>query len=161
MNAFMEREYDVLLCTTIIESGIDIPSVNTIIVYEADKFGLAQLYQLRGRIRASNLRGYAYFTHLSGDHMNPVAAKRLEAIREFTQLGSGMKIAMRDLQIRGAGNLLGAEQSGHMANVGYNLYLKMVKEEVMQTMGKPLIAEIETSVEMGEDAYIPDDYIGG
>lgn len=159
MNAFMEREYDVLLCTTIIESGIDIPSVNTIIVYEADKFGLAQLYQLRGRIGRSNLRGYAYFTHLSGDHMNPVAAKRLEAIREFTQLGSGMKIAMRDLQIRGAGNLLGAEQSGHMANVGYNLYLKMVKEEVMQTMGKPLIAEIETSVEMGEDAYIPEDYI--
>ena len=159
MNAFMEREYDVLLCTTIIESGIDIPSVNTIIVYEADKFGLAQLYQLRGRIGRSNLRGYAYFTHLSGDHMNPIAAKRLEAIREFTQLGSGMKIAMRDLQIRGAGNLLGAEQSGHMANVGYNLYLKMVKEEVMQTMGQPLVPEIETTVEMGEDAYIPDSYI--
>ena len=159
MNAFVEREYDVLLCTTIIESGIDIPTVNTIIVYEADKFGLAQLYQLRGRIGRSNLRGYAYFTHLSGDNINPIAAKRLEAIREFTQLGSGMKIAMRDLQIRGAGNILGAEQSGHMSNVGYNLYIKMVREEVLQTMGKPVVPEIETTVEMGEDAFIPDAYI--
>jgi len=159
ITAFLEREYDVLLCTTIIESGIDIPSVNTIIVYEADKFGLAQLYQLKGRIGRSNLRGYAYFTYLSEELLSEAATKRLEAIREFTQFGSGMKIAMRDLEIRGAGNLLGAEQSGHMANVGYSLYLKMLREEVNKTIGRPTHKALESSVELNEDAFIPDSYI--
>ncbi|MGI6665214.1 MAG: transcription-repair coupling factor [Christensenellaceae bacterium] len=159
MTAFLEKEYDILLCTTIIESGIDIPSVNTLIVYEADKFGLAQLYQLKGRIGRSSVRGYAHFTHLAGKTLSETASKRLEAIREFTQFGSGMKIAMRDLEIRGAGNLLGAEQSGHMANVGYSLYVKMMQEEVAKNIGKPVKKEIETSVELGESAYIPDHYI--
>ena len=142
------------------ESGIDIPAVNTIIVYEADKFGLAQLYQLKGRVGRSRLRAYAYFTYLGGEVLNETAAKRLEAIREFTQFGSGMKIAMRDLEIRGAGNMLGAEQSGHMAGVGYSLYCKMVKEEVAQAMGQPLPQERETSVELSENAFIPSSYIG-
>ena len=160
VTSFIEREYDVLLCTTIVESGIDIPAVNTIIVYEADKFGLAQLYQLKGRVGRSRLRAYAYFTYLGGEVLNETAAKRLEAIREFTQFGSGMKIAMRDLEIRGAGNMLGAEQSGHMAGVGYSLYCKMVKEEVAAAMGQPLPKERETSVELSENAFIPSGYIG-
>ncbi|MBQ4288554.1 MAG: transcription-repair coupling factor [Clostridia bacterium] len=159
MNAFYEHEYDVLLCTTIIESGIDIPSVNTIIIYEADKFGLSQLYQLRGRIGRGNVTGYAYFTHEAEKNLSETAVKRLEAIREFTQLGSGLKIAMRDLQIRGAGNILGAEQSGHMADVGYNLYFKMIKEEISNSVGNPIEEKPETSVEIGEDAYIPGSYI--
>jgi len=159
VTSFVEREYDILLCTTIVESGIDIPAVNTIIVYEADKFGLAQLYQLKGRVGRSRLRAYAYFTYLGGEVLNETAAKRLEAIREFTQFGSGMKIAMRDLEIRGAGNVLGAEQSGHMAGVGYSLYCKMVKEEVASAMGQPLPRENETSVELSENAFIPSGYI--
>ncbi len=160
ISSFLERKYDVLLCTTIIESGIDIPSVNSIIVYEADKFGLAQLYQLKGRIGRSNLRGYAYFTYLSEEYIGEAAAKRLEAVREFTQFGSGMKIAMRDLEIRGAGNLLGAEQSGHMANVGYAMYMKMFREEVLYSMGHALPRRAEASVELNEDAFIPNAYIG-
>ncbi len=159
MEAFIQKQYDLLLCTTIIESGIDIPSVNTIIVYEADKFGLAQLYQLKGRIGRSNLRGYAYFTHLAGENLGEGAQKRLDAIREFTQFGSGMKIAMRDLEIRGAGNILGPEQSGHMADIGYNLYLRMVQEEVGKTMGTPVPRKEEASVELAENAYIPESYI--
>lgn len=159
VTSFIEHEYDILVCTTIVESGIDIPAVNTLLVYEADKFGLAQLYQLKGRVGRSKLRAYAYFTYLGGEVLNETAAKRLEAIREFTQFGSGMKIAMRDLEIRGAGNILGAEQSGHMAGVGYSLYCKMVKEEVALAMGRPLPRESETSVELSENAFIPARYI--
>ena len=159
ITSFIEHEYDVLVCTTIVESGVDIPSANTLIVYEADKFGLAQLYQLKGRVGRSRVRAYAYFTYLGEEVLNETAAKRLEAIREFTQLGSGMKIAMRDLEIRGAGNILGAEQSGHMAGVGYSLYCKMVKEEVAQALGRPLPKESDTSVELSESAYIPAGYI--
>ena len=124
-----------LVCTTIIESGIDIPAVNTIIIYEADKFGLSQLYQLKGRVGRGDKVSHAYFTYLGGV-MGENAKKRLQAIREFTQLGSGFKIAMRDLQIRGAGNLLGAEQSGHMASVGYSLYCKMMKQAIDAAKGK-------------------------
>ncbi|MGI6152657.1 MAG: transcription-repair coupling factor [Christensenellaceae bacterium] len=156
---FIDGEYDVLVCTTIIESGIDIPSVNTVIVYEADKFGLSQLYQLKGRVGRADSSSYAYFTYLGEDRMNENAAKRLAAIREFTQLGSGFKIAMRDLQIRGAGNLLGPEQSGHMATIGYAMYCKVMKDAVDMAKGKQPEAEFETAVELNVPAYIPDSYI--
>lgn len=159
IEEFIDFQYDVLLCTTIIESGVDIPNVNTIVIYEADKFGLAQLYQLKGRVGRSSQSGYAYFTHKAGDNLKDLALKRLEAIKEFTQLGSGMHIAMRDLQIRGAGNLLGAEQSGHLFNVGYNLYIKMVKEAISENLGEEIPEVIDTVVELGEDAYIPTGYI--
>lgn len=161
VGGFIDGEYDVLVCTTIIESGIDIPSVNTIIVYEADKFGLSQLYQLKGRVGRSDKNAYAYFTYLGDGGMKENAAKRMAAIREFTQLGSGFKIAMRDLQIRGAGNLLGPEQSGHMANVGYAMYCKLMREAVATAKGKHVEAEFETAVELGVPAYIPDSYISG
>ena len=161
VGGFIDGEYDVLVCTTIIESGIDIPSVNTIIVYEADKFGLSQLYQLKGRVGRSDKNSYAYFTYLGDGSMKENAAKRMAAIREFTQLGSGFKIAMRDLQIRGAGNLLGPEQSGHMATVGYAMYCKLMREAVATARGRHVEAEFETSVELGVPAYIPDSYIAG
>ena len=118
MVRFLAGEYDVLLCTTIIESGIDIPNVNTVIVYEADKFGLAQLYQIKGRVGRGAKSSYAYLTYLPGSHMTPEAEKRLATIAEFTELGAGFKIAMRDLEIRGAGNLLCPDQLGKMAAVG-------------------------------------------
>lgn len=159
VGGFIDREYDVLVCTTIIESGIDIPAVNTIIVYEADKFGLSQLYQLKGRVGRSDRSAYAYFTYLGDGTMNETAAKRMAAIREFTQLGSGFKIAMRDLQIRGAGNLLGPEQSGHMASVGYAMYCKLMREAVATAKGAHVQPEVDTAVELGVPAYIPDRYI--
>ena len=127
MLDFMEQQYDVLLCSTIIESGLDIPNVNTIIIYDADKMGLAQLYQLRGRVGRGARLGYAYLTFMRDKVLSDIAEKRLSAIREFTQFGAGFKIAMRDLEIRGAGNLLGPEQHGHMAAVGYDLYCKIVE----------------------------------
>ena len=156
---FVDHKIDVLLCTTIIESGIDIPSVNTVIIYEADKFGLSQLYQLRGRVGRGDQTACAYFTFLS-DYMGENAKKRLAAIREFTTLGSGFKIAMRDLQIRGAGNLLGPEQSGHMMAVGYTLYCKMMREAIDRARGKAVEEEeIDTTVDLGVPALIPPNYI--
>jgi transcription-repair coupling factor (superfamily II helicase) len=134
-------------------------TVNTIVVYEADKFGLSQLYQLKGRVGRADQSSYAYFTYLGEGIVNETAAKRLEAIREFTQLGSGFKIAMRDLQIRGAGNLMGAEQSGHMATVGYSMYVKLMNEAVKIARGKKVRPEIETAVELNVPAYIPNSYI--
>ena len=158
VSRFIDREYDLMLCTTIIESGIDIPAANTIIVYESDRFGLAQLYQLKGRVGRSSVRAYAYFTHSGMDHMSEVAAKRLSALKEFTQFGSGLKIAMKDLEIRGAGNILGPEQSGHMAQIGYSLYCKLVKDEV-SALNHTLPVEIETTVELGMNAFIPSSYV--
>lgn len=160
VSDFIEGNTDVLVCTTIIESGIDIPAVNTIIIYEADKFGLSQLYQLKGRVGRGDKVSHAYFTYLGGA-MGENAKKRLQAIREFTQLGSGFKIAMRDLQIRGAGNLLGPEQSGHMASVGYSLYCKMMRQAISAAKGKRTAAdeELETAVDLSLPAYIPDTYI--
>ncbi|MBQ3273801.1 MAG: transcription-repair coupling factor [Christensenellaceae bacterium] len=159
VTSFIDGETDILLCTTIIESGIDIPAVNTIIVYEADRFGLSQLYQLRGRVGRMDKTPYAYFTFLS-ENMGENAKKRLAAIKEFTSLGSGFKIAMRDLQIRGAGNLLGPEQSGHMASVGYTMYCKMMKDAVNAAKGKPQEEpEIDTTVDLGVPAFIPSSYI--
>ncbi len=161
VSDFIEGNTDVLVCTTIIESGIDIPAVNTIIIYEADKFGLSQLYQLKGRVGRGDKISHAYFTYLGGI-MGENAKKRLQAIREFTQLGSGFKIAMRDLQIRGAGNLLGPEQSGHMASVGYSLYCKMMRQAIEAVKGnRPVFEEeFETAVDLSLPAYIPDTYIG-
>lgn len=136
MMDFYEGKYDVLLCTTIIESGLDIPNCNTLIVCEADHFGLSQLYQLRGRVGRSNRLAYAYLTVQPNKVLSETADKRLRAIREFTTFGSGFRIAMRDLEIRGAGNLLGAEQHGFLSTVGYDMYCKLMEETVPGNPGR-------------------------
>ena len=159
MLDFLEHRTDILLCSTIIESGLDIPNANTLAVLEADKMGLAQLYQLRGRVGRSSRIGYAYFTVQSGKAMNEKAAKRLMAIREFTQFGAGFQLAMRDLEIRGAGSLLGAEQHGHIADVGYEYYVKLVRRAVDEQQGRELEPVTETSVDIPIDAHIPHDYV--
>ena len=156
---FYSGEYDVLLCTTIIENGIDVPGANTIIVQDAQRLGLAQLYQLRGRVGRSNRMAYAYFTIPPMRAIGEDAVKRLSAIEEFTQMGSGFKIAMRDLEIRGAGNLLGGEQHGHMSRIGYDLYCKMIKETVDSSLGKTVEEAPKAAVEMKLDAFISTDYI--
>lgn len=160
MFDFLDGQFDVLVSTTIIETGVDIPNVNTLIVYDADKMGLSQLYQLRGRVGRSNRIAYAYFTYQRDKVLTEVAEKRLQAIKEFTELGSGFKIAMRDLSIRGAGNLLGAEQHGFIDSVGFDLYSQMLKEAIEERKGvkkeeQPQALEIELQV----DAYIPSSYI--
>jgi len=159
MMQFMDGEFDVLLCTTIIESGLDIPTANTLIVYESDRFGLSQLYQLRGRVGRSNRLAYAYFTYQREKVLSEVAEKRLEAIREFTEFGSGFRVAMRDLEIRGAGNLLGAQQSGHMATVGYGLYCKMIEDTVARMRGEVDEAAVDPVLDVKVDAYLPDGYV--
>jgi transcription-repair coupling factor (superfamily II helicase) len=159
MVAYLAGEFDVLLCTTIIESGIDIPSVNTLIVYEADKFGLAQLYQLKGRIGRSTKTSFAYLTYVPGARMTPEAERRLQTISEFTELGAGFKIAMRDLEIRGAGNMLGPEQSGQMAAVGYDMYCRLMREAVAELRGKKAERIADTSVEIRVSAHVPAEYI--
>jgi transcription-repair coupling factor (superfamily II helicase) len=156
---FIEGEGDILLCTTIIETGIDIPNVNTLIIYDADRMGLSQLYQLRGRVGRSNRLAYAYLTYRKDKVLTEVAEKRLKAIKEFTEFGSGFKIAMRDLEIRGAGNLLGTQQHGHMAAVGYDLYCKLLEESVRELRGDIKDEYIETTIEIPINAYIPDEYI--
>jgi transcription-repair coupling factor (superfamily II helicase) len=159
MFDFLEGEHDVLVSTTIIESGLDLPNVNTLIVEDADTLGLAQLYQLRGRVGRSNRVAYAYFTYRPGRVISEQAEKRLEAIHEFTELGSGYKIALRDLEIRGAGNLLGAEQHGFIASVGFELYCRMLEEAVRQLKGEPEAARMDAVVDVKVDAYLPDQYI--
>jgi len=159
MIEFMENKYDILMCTTIIETGIDIQNTNTIIIYEADKMGLSQLYQLRGRVGRSNRIAYAYLTYKKDKVLTEVAEKRLKAIKDFTELGSGFKIAMRDLEIRGAGNMMGGAQHGHMAAVGYDLYCRMLEETVKNIRGDVEKEPIETTVEIKIDAYIPGTYI--
>ena len=161
MISFMEREADVLLCSTIIESGLDIPNANTMIVLDADRFGLAQLYQLRGRIGRSNRLGYAYLTVQSGRALSEKAQKRLKAIREFTEFGAGFQLAMRDLEIRGAGSLLGAEQHGHIADIGYEYYLKIIRDALKEARGESPGFETEVSVEVPLDAHIPKEYVSG
>ncbi|MBQ4638819.1 MAG: transcription-repair coupling factor, partial [Clostridia bacterium] len=161
MIDFMDGKYDVLLCSTIIETGLDIPAVNTMIVYDADRFGLSQLYQLRGRVGRSNRIAYCYLTVRANKIISETAQKRLSAIKEFTQFGSGFKIAMRDLEIRGAGNILGAQQSGHMAAVGYDMYVKLIQEQVSEISGDARIARPEASVNISVDAFLPDDYVKG
>lgn len=159
MLSFLEKEKDVLICTTIIETGLDMANVNTLIVDEADKFGLSQLYQLRGRVGRSNRKAYAYFLYQPQKVLTEEAEKRLATIREFTEFGSGFKIAMRDLEIRGAGNLIGGEQHGHLAAVGFNLYVRMLKEAVQELRGEKIEEEIEPTIDIQVKALLPDEYI--
>lgn len=159
MLDFVNGEIDVLVTTTIIETGLDIPNTNTIIIHDSDRMGLSQLYQLRGRVGRSNRNAYAFFMYKRDRILKEMAEKRLQAIKEFTDLGSGFKIAMRDLEIRGAGNLLGQEQHGHMAAVGYDLYCKMLNEAVRTVKGEENTEDFSTSVDLDADAYIPPSYI--
>lgn len=159
MIKFLDREYDVLVCTTIIETGLDIPNVNTIIIYNSDKMGLSQLYQLRGRVGRSNRIAFSYFTYEKNKALSEVAEKRLKAIKEFTEFGSGFKIAMRDLEIRGAGNLLGAEQHGHMAAIGYDLYVKILSDSIKRLRGEEVEESVETTIDINVDGYVPKNYI--
>lgn len=159
MYDFINGDIDVLVSTTIIETGLDISNVNTMIVHDADKFGLSQLYQLRGRVGRSNRTAYAFLLYKRDRMLNEVAQKRLEAIREFSELGSGFKIAMKDLEIRGAGNVLGQSQHGHMGAIGYDLYCKMLNEAVGRLKGIDVEEEFDTTIDMSVDAYIPSSYI--
>jgi transcription-repair coupling factor (superfamily II helicase) len=157
---FWEKRYDVLVCTTIIESGIDMPTVNTLVVDRADRLGLGQLHQLRGRVGRSGSRAYAYLLHPADKVLSEAAYERLRTIGEQTELGSGFKIAMRDLEIRGAGNLLGRDQSGHIAAVGYDLYVQMVAEAVADMKGEPIRPAVEVKIDVPSDAHLPPDYVG-
>ena len=159
MYRFINGEIDVLVSTTIIETGLDISNVNTIIIHDADNMGLSQLYQLRGRVGRSTRTSYAFLMYKRDKMLKEIAEKRLAAIKEYTELGSGFKIAMRDLEIRGAGNLLGAEQHGHMEAVGYDLYCKMLNEAVKQAKGIETAENFETTIDVDMDAYIPPRYI--
>jgi transcription-repair coupling factor (superfamily II helicase) len=159
MIAFLQREYDMLLSTTIVEAGLDIPNVNTIIIHDADKFGLAQLYQLRGRVGRSNRIAYCYLTYQKDKVLTEVAEKRLQAIKEFTELGSGFKIALRDLEIRGAGNILGPEQHGFMMAVGFDLYVKLLEEAIQMYKGEQPEKKMLPRVEINVDAFLPAAYI--
>jgi len=159
MMDFYSGSYDVLLCTTIIESGLDVPTANTLIVYDAERFGLSQLYQLRGRVGRSNRQAYAYFTVRSDHLLSETAQQRLNAIREFTEFGSGFRIAMRDLEIRGAGNLLGPEQHGHLETVGYEMYCRLIEQTLNEARGKAVLPDLQTRVDLRVDAFLPDTFI--
>ena len=156
----LEQEINVLVCTTIIETGVDIPNANTLVIEDADRMGLSQLHQLRGRVGRSSRRAYAYFTFRRGKALSEISEKRLEAIREFTEFGSGFKIAMRDLEIRGAGDMLGAMQHGHMTDVGYDMYMKLLGEAVSEAKGEaPVQSDTDCVIDIQIDAHIPEDYI--
>ncbi len=156
----LEGDIDILVCTTIIETGVDVPNCNTLIIEDADRLGLAQLHQIRGRVGRSTRRASAYFTFKRGKELSEIANRRLSAIREYTEFGSGFKIAMRDLEIRGAGNVLGAQQHGHMEAVGYDMYLQLLGEAVEEEKGeKPISRKKECLIDMQIDAHIPDNYI--
>lgn len=159
MSRMTDGELNVLVCTTIIETGIDLPNANTLIIEDADHLGLAQLHQLRGRVGRSSRRAYAYLTYRRGKVLTEVAAKRLSAIREFAEFGSGFKIAMRDLEIRGAGNVLGPEQSGFLLSVGYDMYLKLLEEAVLQEQGQPVPPKTECAADLSVAASVPDRYV--
>lgn len=160
MHAFVAGEYDLLLATTIIENGIDIPNVNTMLVQNAERFGLAQLYQLRGRVGRSDQLAYCYLL-VSGDRiLSEDARKRLDAIREFTELGAGFRVAGRDLEIRGAGNLLGAEQSGHINAVGIETYMKMLEETVAELKGEAVLETVSVALDFPVPAAVPESYVG-
>ncbi len=160
MMELSEGEIDILVCTTIIETGLDIPNVNTIIIEDADRLGLSQLYQLRGRVGRSNRLAYAYLTFKRDKALNETAEKRLRAIKEFTEFGSGFKVAMRDLEIRGMGNLIGAQQSGHMETVGYEMYCRLLEEAINEQRGIETVEKVETSIDLSVSAYIPEEFIG-
>lgn len=158
-NSVVEHEIDILVCTTIIETGVDVANVNTLIIEDSDRFGLSQLYQLRGRVGRSSRRAYAYFTFRREKILTEVAAKRLNAMREFTQFGSGFRIAMRDLEIRGAGSMLGGKQHGHMEAVGYDMYLRLLNEAIAEEKGEQMQKAADCSVDIRIDAHIPESYI--
>ena len=155
----LSGEIDILVCTTIIETGVDIPNANTLIVENAHKLGLSQLHQIRGRVGRSARRAYAYFTYPPEKSISEIAEKRLEAIREYAEFGAGFRIAMRDMEIRGAGNLLGAEQHGHMDTVGYDLYIRLLNEAVIEEQGGQLPKKRECAVTINVDANIPAQYV--
>lgn len=159
MVDFFDKQQDVLVCTTIIETGLDIPNVNTIIIFDADKMGLSQLYQLRGRVGRSNRVAYGYFVYEKNKVLTEVAEKRLQSIKEFTEFGSGFKIAMRDLEIRGAGNLLGLQQHGHIESIGYDLYVKFLGESIRKLKGEVVEEVVDTAIDISVDGYIPSDFI--
>ncbi len=159
MQRMAEGEVQILVCTTIIETGIDIPNVNTLIIEDADRLGLAQLHQIRGRVGRSNRHAFAYLTFHRGKVLSEIAEKRLNAIRDYAEFGSGFKIAMRDLEIRGAGNLLGAAQSGHMLSVGYDLYLKLLEEAVLEERGEPALVEVSCTADLDVTANIDKQYV--
>jgi transcription-repair coupling factor (superfamily II helicase) len=158
-RSLVEGEIDIFISTTIIESGVDVPNANTLIIENADKFGLAQLHQIRGRVGRSNRRAYAYFTFAKGKTLSEIATKRLSAIREYTEFGAGFKVALRDLEIRGAGNILGPEQHGHLQSVGYDMYMKLLNEAVLEEKGETSVSKPECVVDLNVNAYIPDKYI--
>ncbi len=159
MEDFAMKQIDVLICTTIMESGIDIPNANTMIIEDADRLGLAQLYQIRGRVGRSDKTAYAYITYRKNKLLSEVSEKRLKAIKEFTEFGSGFKIALRDLEIRGAGNILGAEQSGHLESVGYEMYTRLLEEAVKELQGEEYEKPFEVLIDLHVSAFIPDEYI--
>jgi transcription-repair coupling factor (superfamily II helicase) len=159
MLSFIQREHDVLLATTIIENGIDIPACNTILINHAERFGLSQLYQLRGRVGRSDRLAFCYLLVPTDKVLTSDARKRLSAIQEFSDLGAGFRIAARDLEIRGAGNFLGGEQSGQIAAVGFEMYTKLLEEAVRELKGEKIEEEVETSMNLGVDIYIPKDYV--
>ena len=157
---FDNHESDILLCTTIIENGLDIPNANTIIIHEADKLGLAQLYQLRGRVGRSEKQAYCYALYKKNKELSQEATERLKAIKEFTTLGSGYRIAMRDVEIRGVGNILGTKQHGHMVNVGFDTYCQLLEETVNELKGEHVKANKPAIVDINITAYIPDEWVG-
>src|SRR5437764_468564 len=161
MLSFVRRESDGLVATTIIESGLDIPNANTIFINQADNYGLADLHQLRGRVGRYKHRAYAYLLLDSERGVTPTAARRLKAIEEFTELGAGFKIALRDLEIRGAGNILGTQQSGHIAAVGYEMYCQLLENAVRQMQNQPLRTPLEVTLDLPWEAYLPRDYVPG
>ena len=160
MDSFIKKEFNILVCTTIIETGIDIPNANTMIVEDADYFGLSQLYQIKGRVGRSSRHAYAYLLHRANKQMTPEATKRLKAIKEFTELGSGYKIAMRDLNIRGAGDILGEEQAGFIDTVGFDMFMRILQESIDEKTGKVKEEEKEVpTTSVSVDAYIPEAYV--
>jgi transcription-repair coupling factor (superfamily II helicase) len=159
MTRFMHHEFDVLVATTIIENGLDIPLANTLVVNRADKFGLSQLYQLRGRVGRSNRRAYAYLLIPSDDSLTPIARRRLAAIQEFSELGAGFRIAALDLELRGAGNLLGGQQHGHIEAIGFDLYCQLLERTVEELRTGTELPDVETAISLKVDLKIPSDFI--
>jgi transcription-repair coupling factor (superfamily II helicase) len=159
MLRFLRREIDVLTCTTIIESGLDIPSANTIIINQIERFGLSQIYQLRGRVGRSSENAYAYLLLSKNARMTNEAEKRLKALMDFSQLGAGIHLAMHDLKIRGGGNILGFSQSGHIASIGYELYLKLTEQAIAELKGEDYQQEVNPEINVDISAYLPDEYV--
>ncbi len=159
MLGFMQHQFDVLVSTTIIENGLDIPLANTIVVDGAERYGLSELYQLRGRVGRSNRRAYAYLLIPNDTELSELARKRLAALKEFSELGAGFKIAALDLELRGAGNLLGGEQHGHISAVGFDMYVRLLEETIQELKGEPLPVEVRSNLNLGLDLRIPSDYI--